>query len=100
MACHGQAPRGATEPPDSRAVGRDPQIAENNGQCRDMIIVIFHELLGMSHAQKLEWTLRRCHAFLSNFKIPQFYLNCNANRLVYTLYFTLVLKPTLTIRLS
>ena len=87
MACHGQAPRGATEPPDSRAVGRDPQIAENNGQCRDMIIVIIHELLGMFPCPKarilnFSGKLRRCHAFLSNFKIPQFYLNCNANRLV------------------
>ena len=28
MACHGQAPRGASEPPEVRVTGRDPQIAK------------------------------------------------------------------------
>ena len=31
MACHGQAPWGATEPLDIRKEGREPQIAEKNG---------------------------------------------------------------------
>ena len=32
MACHGQAPWGATEPLDIRKEGREPQIAEKNGE--------------------------------------------------------------------
>lgn len=37
MACHGQAPWGASEPPEVRVTGRDPQIAKKKKKDQKML---------------------------------------------------------------
>lgn len=45
MACHGQAPWGATEPLEIRKGGREPHIAEKNGvQVETSVAKVFTSL--------------------------------------------------------